>query len=166
VNQNRRESNIERWETVAVIMSETTVTGDGSEIGVSLVINQPVFKDGNLGFPKASIVIERNKSVYRIPFFKGSDEEPCAIVDLVNSAIDVWQERGEEDFKSYVTRHREYLDELKKKRIDEHNDMMDNLASSYGKDNSRVNTGLGRFTKESKRDRVKRKRDHQQSDIE
>lgn len=160
--QNRRESNIERWETVKVLMSETMTTKDGTEVGISLVVNRPVFKDGNEGFPKASVVIARNGSSFRIPFFKGSAEEPESILDLFGKAVELWHETGHDEYEGYVDEHRSVLDARRQRDIDDHDQRMKKLASESGKNRSGVGTGLSRFTKESKRDRRRRKRERNQ----
>jgi hypothetical protein len=147
--QNRRESNIDRWETVKVLMSDTMQTKDGTEVGISLVVNKPIFKDGNEGFPKASMVISRNGSSYRIPFFKGSSEEPTAIVGLMEMALKSWREEGHEEYEDFVAAHRAMLDARKQRE--------------GGRNRKDVGGGLSKFSKTSKRERRKQKRRRHES---
>jgi hypothetical protein len=161
--QNRRESNIDRWETVKVLMSDTMQTKDGTEVGISLVVNKPIFKDGNEGFPKASMVISRNGSSYRIPFFKGSSEEPTAIVGLMEMALKSWREEGHEEYEDFVAAHRAMLDARKQRGIDDHNKMLTDLASEGGRNRKDVGGGLSKFSKTSKRERRKQKRRRHES---
>jgi hypothetical protein len=172
-NNNRRESNIVRWDTVKVLMSEVThvlteqKNSDGqrvqSEVGVSLVINRPVFKDGNEGFPKASLVISRGRSIFRIPFFKGSDDEAYAVINLMETALQLWTNGGHDEYQNLVSDHFDKLKERRNKEIEHHNDMLVHMAVESGRDRSGVGGGLAKFSKESKRDRRKRKRELMQN---
>lgn len=109
-NQVRRESNIDRWETLRVLMTEKRTTSNGSEIEISLVVNQPTFKDGNEGYPKASVVVSRNGSMYRIPLVRGSSEEAVVIYELIGEALDVWDEGAVAEYEELVNEHRNILE--------------------------------------------------------
>jgi hypothetical protein len=157
VQQKRRENNIDRWETVKVLMSESRTTSEGTEVGISLVVNKPVFKDGNTGFPKASMIITRNKSSYRIPFFKGSAEEPEEVLTLFTDALEMWDKDGRNEYEDFVAAHRASIDAIRQKDIDEHNSMLSDLATKSSRSNTNVGTGLSRFTKRERKNKRRNK---------
>ena len=135
-NDRRRDNGIERWETLKIMTADTRTTNEGTEVRVSLVVSRPIFKDGNVGYPKASLVIMRDRAVFRIPFFKGSADEADFINDMMGDALDKWDESGRDEFDQMIRDHRDTLNAIRQKDIDEHNKMLDNLAATSGKDHS------------------------------
>lgn len=150
VHRNNRESNIEQWDTLKVLMSDSVTTKDGTDIGISLVVNQPIFRDGNEGFPKASLVIMRGRSSYRIPFFKGSKEEPIEVLRLMTKALELWDESGSDEYEKFVQEHRAKLDSRRQRDSD--------LANEGRHNHKGVGGELSQFSKVSKRERRKWKK--------
>ena len=153
-----RESNIERWETVKVLMSETRRTLEGNDLGVSLVVNRPVFKDGGPGWPKVSLVISRNASSYRIPFFKGSPEEVEQIHKLMGEALEKWFSGGAaQEFEQLAAEYHSLRQQKRQEEIDAHTGELERLAQLSAREGSKSGSGLSKFSKVPKRERKRMK---------
>lgn len=139
-----RDNGIERWETLKIMTADTKESKEGTEVRVSLVVSQPIFKDGNVGYPKASLVIMRDRAVFRIPFFKGSADEAEFICDMMDDALDKWDEGGRDEFDRMIRNHRDMLEETREAR---------------GNGDSRVGNGLSKFSDVPKRERRRKKRE-------